>query len=425
MASTFAEGDPRDVYETLGALGEGSYGSVEKVRHYETGKIYAMKIIDLEEDMTREELLKEIDILRYCTDAFVVDYFEHYEQDDSIFIIMELCDAGSVNDLMQICEIQFEEPVIKEMIASALLGLEYLHANNIIHRDVKAGNLLLTREGQVKLGDFGVSARLSEDGQRRKTVIGTPFWMAPEVIQETPYDGRADIWSLGITLIELADTEPPYANIHPMRAIFMIPNRPPPHLKTQADWSEEMNDFVRLCLKKNPEERPTASKLLEHPFVAETVERLDKANPRGASDILKPLVEENLEEIEAYRKDEAERDHSSTMSSTLSRGNTAVFAPIPRKEEKALPAMDPGDTFIFNPEQIASTLVPSKLETGANEAEFSKYFAESDAKIPLESAEMMELKKNLRNLEIQFQEDIRDLREAYDRRRQKLIEVSQ
>jgi len=251
--------------------------------------------------------------------------------------------------------------------------------------------------------------------------------MAPEVIQETMYDGRADIWSLGITLIELADTEPPYANIHPMRAIFMIPNRPPPRFKRQAAWSDEMNDFLSLCLKKDPEERPTASALMDHPFVKDAIKKLNSADPKGASDLLAPMVEANLEEIETYRKDEAGRTHSSTMSSTLSRGNTAVFSPLPRAEDANLPEMQPGDTFIFNPEAISNTLIPtnSVAAESTKEDEFAKYFDENpEAQIPLHSKEMIELQNKMKMLEMQFQEDIRELRKAYNRRREMLVKAA-
>jgi serine/threonine protein kinase len=155
---------------------------------------------------------REIEILKNCRDAFVVQYVGAWfsKEEEKLWIVMELCEAGSVNDLIHICSTALSEPEIKVVVASIVLGLVYLHGMRMIHRDIKAGNVLLTKDGQAKLADFGVSAQLVAGQDKRKTVIGTPFWMAPEVISETSYDGRADVWSLGITIIELAEMEPPY-----------------------------------------------------------------------------------------------------------------------------------------------------------------------------------------------------------------------
>ena len=171
---------------------------------------------------------------------------------------MELCEGGSVSDLMTSCEATLEETTIQVVCAAVLLGLDYLHAQKHIHRDIKCGNVLLSAKGHVKLADFGVSATLSNTVSRRHTLIGTPFWMAPEVIKEDAYDYKADIWSLGITAIEMADGEPPYIHIHPMRAIFLIPQRPPPTVKKPEMWSKTFLDFLSQCLKKDAKERSSA-----------------------------------------------------------------------------------------------------------------------------------------------------------------------
>ncbi|CAM9236364.1 unnamed protein product, partial [Discosporangium mesarthrocarpum] len=157
------------------------------------------------------------------------------------------------------------------------LGLQHLHQQNMVHRDVKAGNVLLTTDGKAKLADFGVSAvmqtfspvcnSLHQEGQKRGTVIGTPYWMAPEIIQELPYDIKCDIWSLGITAIEMAEGSPPLSKVHPMRAIFMIPSKPPPKLKEESKWTLDFIEFVAACLAKDPESRPTAQDLLWHPWL--------------------------------------------------------------------------------------------------------------------------------------------------------------
>ena len=215
-----------------------------------------------------------------------------------------------------------------------LRGLQYLHEAKLIHRDLKAGNILLTRDGAAKLADFGVSAQLSSTMSKRRTVIGTPYWMSPEVIQESSYDSRADIWSLGITAIELADGEPPYADVHPMvsapltssaellrrpallllpaqRAIFMIPSREPATLKTPDAWSRDFNDFIARCLVKDFTKRPTATQLLQHPFVSAAASRLDG---EGRSAILAELLDKCLPMIERVRAEESEAAHAASAA---------------------------------------------------------------------------------------------------------------
>jgi serine/threonine protein kinase len=180
---------------------------------------------------------------------------------------MEYCAAGSVSDIMHVRKKTLTEEQIAIVIKSTLQGLAYMHSHMKIHRDIKAGNILLNSRGEAKLADFGVSGQLSNSTAKRNTVIGTPYWMAPEVIQESGYGVSADIWSLGITCIEMAQGYPPYNNIHPMRAIFVIPSRPPPTLEQKEKFSDEFNEFIALCLVKKPEERMTATQLLETPFI--------------------------------------------------------------------------------------------------------------------------------------------------------------
>lgn len=180
---------------------------------------------------------------------------------------MEYCGAGSVSDIMRLRKKTLSEDEISTILSDTLKGLEYLHLRRKIHRDIKAGNILLNSEGHAKLADFGVAGQLTDTMAKRNTVIGTPFWMAPEVIEEIGYDCVADIWSLGITALEMAEGKPPYGDIHPMRAIFMIPTKPPPSFREIDRWSPEFIDFVSLCLVKNPEERAVATNLLLHEFV--------------------------------------------------------------------------------------------------------------------------------------------------------------
>jgi serine/threonine protein kinase len=177
-----------------------------------------------------------------------------------------------VSDIPQVWEIDLTEEQIATICRETLKALDYLHNECILHRDIKGANILLTEEGDVKLIDFGVSAVMVSRGEKRNTLIGTPYWMAPEIISnkngKAPYDERVDIWSLGITCIELAEREPPLSEVHPMRALMQIPIRDPPHLQNTKKWSKEFQDFVHECLVKDPKKRQTAADLLQHPFVA-------------------------------------------------------------------------------------------------------------------------------------------------------------
>lgn len=248
--------------------------------------------------------MKEIQILKDCDSTYVVGYVGSYMKDGDLWIVMEYCAAGSLTDLMTIGSVTLSEPELAHAMAATLLGLKYLHTIPLIHRDMKAGNILLTDSGVAKLADFGVSTKLQNTLSKRNSVIGTPFWMAPEVIQQSDYVTSADIWSLGITAIELADGEPPYANIHPMRAIFMIPNKDPPTVRDPTKWSAQFSDFLAQCLVKDPASRPSAATLLEHPFVAEAAAEITGND--GSSSVLKALAQRHMPAIEQARREDME-----------------------------------------------------------------------------------------------------------------------
>lgn len=256
---------PEKVFDIICKLGEGSYGSVYKALHKESSAVVAIKLVPVESDL--HEIIKEISIMQQCDSPYVVRYYGSYFKQYDLWICMEYCGAGSVSDIMRLRKKTLTEDEIATILSDTLKGLEYLHLRRKIHRDIKAGNILLNTEGHAKLADFGVAGQLTDTMAKRNTVIGTPFWMAPEVIEEIGYDCVADIWSLGITGLEMAEGRPPYGDIHPMRAIFMIPQKPPPSFREPDRWSTVFIDFVSLCLVKNPEERATASNLLEHLFI--------------------------------------------------------------------------------------------------------------------------------------------------------------
>ncbi|TPX31871.1 hypothetical protein SmJEL517_g04884 [Synchytrium microbalum] len=256
--------DPIDLFTILGKLGEGSYGSVHKAIHKRTGALVAIKLIPIENDL--DDSIKEISIMTGCDSPYIVQFYGSFLRGAHLWIVMECMAAGSVSDIMRLCKKTLNEDQIATICLHALRGLAYLHARRKIHRDIKAGNILLNTQGEAKLADFGVAGQLTNEMTKRKTVIGTPFWMAPEVIQEIGYGVNADVWSLGITCIEMAEGRPPYHDIHPMRAIFMIPTKPPPQLDA-AKYSPKFRSFVSRCLTKNPADRPTADALLEDPFI--------------------------------------------------------------------------------------------------------------------------------------------------------------
>ena len=265
--------------EILNLLGEGSFGAVYKAQHKPTGAVVAVKVIPNAGSASEEEKMKgEIDILSRCDSPYIVGYCECFikpptKKHGEMWIVMEFCEGGSMTDLIEANNgILLPEDCIRAVCASIVLGLEYLHGvANVCHRDIKCGNVLLTSDGHVKLADFGVSAELTNTLNKRNTSIGSPYWMAPEVISESHYDGRADVWSLGITVIEMAEGAPPRVNLHPLRAIFHIPIKPAPTLADPDNWSPEMLDFVRCCCQKEASQRHDSAQLSSHPFVRKEV----------------------------------------------------------------------------------------------------------------------------------------------------------
>ncbi|GMI47217.1 hypothetical protein TrCOL_g5672 [Triparma columacea] len=300
-------------------LGEGSFGAVYKAEnhlgtdnwipslYYSTivavskdgdgreklqPRVVAVKVI--QGSTSKEEtdkVMHEVQILSTCRTPFIVSFFDCFLRGNEMWIVMEYCEGGSMSDMLEtLGGGGVREDEIRAIISSAILGLQYLHnTTRTVHRDIKCGNILVSSLGHVKLADFGVSGSIGGTLNKRRTVVGSPFWMAPEVIRESSYDGKADVWSLGITLIELAEAAPPHANLHPLRAIFMIPQRPAPTLADPDKWSVEMLDFVRFCLCKNVRQRPDSSQLISHAFVRPDVRALRLLHAEGSKDGLKAM----------------------------------------------------------------------------------------------------------------------------------------
>uniref|UniRef100_A0A671S1S4 non-specific serine/threonine protein kinase n=1 Tax=Sinocyclocheilus anshuiensis TaxID=1608454 RepID=A0A671S1S4_9TELE len=260
--------NPNDIWEIIGELGDGAFGKVYKAQNKETGALAAAKVIETKSEEELEDYMVEIDILASCNHQYIVKLLDAFFYDNNLSIMIEFCPGGAVDATMLELDRGLEEPQIRVICKQMLEALQYLHSMKIIHRDLKAGNILLTLDGDIKLADFGVSAKNTKTLQRRDSFIGTPYWMAPEVVmcetmKDAPYDYKADIWSLGITLIELAQIEPPHHELNPMRVLLKIAKSEPPTLEQPAKWSMEFKDFLKKALDRNPETRPTTAQLLE------------------------------------------------------------------------------------------------------------------------------------------------------------------
>lgn len=250
-------------------IGRGNFGDVYMAETRDSHEVVAIKVINLDasdEDVSVTVL--EIQLLSRLRSKYVTKYHEAFVSNMSLWIVMEYCGGGSCSDLLK-CHKKVSEDVAGYIIRSAMLGLQYLHAQRKVHRDIKSANILLTNSGEVKLADFGVSGEMTMTQLKKHTFVGTPFWMAPEVIKRRNggYDEKADIWSIGITAIELVTGTPPLSEYDPMKILFEIPNNEPPTLEHHLSLSINIKDFVKYCLKKDPAERPTAKLLLSHRFL--------------------------------------------------------------------------------------------------------------------------------------------------------------
>ncbi|KAJ3194592.1 hypothetical protein HK101_002349 [Irineochytrium annulatum] len=313
---------PRGQVELLETIGKGNYGYVYKVScrlmiegsriplaDYDVGRLIssaemtAVKVVFLKEDELKETLL-EMEILKACSHQNVTRFMGLFLKGLDLWICMELCGGGALDSIYRAIKKPLNEDQIGSIIYESVVGLDYLHTQvALIHRDIKAGNLLLTEDGQLKIADFGVSAKLNSTSGRARTFIGTPYWMAPEVIRCDPdssssasasYDTKADVWSIGITAIEIADKNPPLSEIHPMRALHLIPDSNELMLSKPKNWSKQFVDFISICLIKDPAKRPTCAQLLQHPFMV-------KAQGLNRQKIMQELVEKAKKAREAKK----------------------------------------------------------------------------------------------------------------------------
>ncbi|XP_054654041.1 STE20-like serine/threonine-protein kinase isoform X2 [Dunckerocampus dactyliophorus] len=305
--------NPEEIWDIIGELGDGAFGKVYKAQNKQNGTLAAAKVIDTKTEDELEDYMVEIDILASCSHHHIVKLLDAFYFEGKLWILIEFCAGGAVDAIMLELERPLTEPQIRVVCKQTLEALVYLHENKIIHRDLKAGNILLSLDGEVKLADFGVSAKNTKTLQRRDSFIGTPYWMAPEVVmcetsKDRPYDYKADIWSLGVTLIELAQIEPPNHEMNPMRVLLKIAKSEPPTLMHPSRWTPEFSDFLRKALDKNVDNRWGPLQLLQHPFVASVMDS------KPLRELIAESKAEVTEEIEDSKEEEEEEEPDTPLS---------------------------------------------------------------------------------------------------------------
>ncbi|XP_005156929.1 STE20-like serine/threonine-protein kinase isoform X2 [Danio rerio] len=334
--------NPEDFWEIVGELGDGAFGKVYKAQNKQTGILAAAKVIDTKTEEELEDYMVEIDILASCDHQYIVKLLDAFYYESKLWILIEFCAGGAVDAVMLELERPLTEPQIRVVCKQSLEALVYLHENKIIHRDLKAGNILFTSDGNIKLADFGVSAKNTKTLQRRDSFIGTPYWMAPEVVmcetsKDRPYDYKADIWSLGVTLIELAQIEPPNHEMNPMRVLLKIAKSEPPTLASPSRWSPEFSDFLRKALDKNVDNRWSALQLLQHPFVSSLVDN------KPLRELIAEAKAEVFEEFEEGKEEEEEEEpepQSAVQGHKRALSDTSVGSSEDERQNQNTPTLE-------------------------------------------------------------------------------------
>jgi len=259
-----SQNDPRDYLEQFVKIGEGSSGTVCIARDKRTGKALAVKKMNLTKQQRRELLFNEVVIMKNYKHSNIVEMYDSYLVGEELWVVMEFLDGGALTDVVTYANLS--EDVVAYICKCCLKALAYLHSQGVIHRDVKSDSILLSHNGQVKISDFGFCAQISEEIPRRKSLVGTPYWMAPEIIARAPYGQEVDIWSFGIMVMEMIDGEPPFFDETPLTAMKKLRDNQAPRLKN-PNVSSRLRSFVEACVVKEPLRRSTAFELLQHPFL--------------------------------------------------------------------------------------------------------------------------------------------------------------
>uniref|UniRef100_A0AAV2JGY0 non-specific serine/threonine protein kinase n=1 Tax=Knipowitschia caucasica TaxID=637954 RepID=A0AAV2JGY0_KNICA len=274
------KGDPRSYLENFVKIGEGSTGVVCIATEKHSGRQVAVKMMDLRRQQRRELLFNEVVIMRDYQHRNVVEMFKSALVEEELWVIMEYLQGGALTNIVS--ETRLTEEQIATVCEAVLQALAYLHSQGVIHRDIKSDSILLTLDGRVKLSDFGFCAQISKDIPKRKSLVGTPYWMAPEVISKSPYGTEVDVWSMGIMVVEMVDGEPPYFSETPVAAMKRLRDEPAPSVRNINQISPVLKDFLDRMLTRDPLERASATDLLEHPFLLQC----------GSPQCLVPLVEQ-------------------------------------------------------------------------------------------------------------------------------------
>lgn len=324
--------NPEEFWEIIGELGDGAFGKVYKAQNKETNVLAAAKVIDTKSEEELEDYMVEIDILASCDHPNIVKLLDAFYYENNLWILIEFCAGGAVDAVMLELERPLTESQIQVVCKQTLEALNYLHDNKIIHRDLKAGNILFTLDGDIKLADFGVSAKNTRTIQRRDSFIGTPYWMAPEVVmcetsKDRPYDYKADVWSLGITLIEMAEIEPPHHELNPMRVLLKIAKSEPPTLAQPSRWSSNFKDFLKKCLEKNVDSRWNTSQLLQHPFVT-----VDSNKP--IRELIAEAKAEVTEEVEDGKEEDDDEETENSLPIPASKRASSDLSIASSEEDK-------------------------------------------------------------------------------------------